>query len=130
MFTIETSARFSSYARRAACAAIAAASMTLVMASAQAEDEVPQRVVKFGDLDLSKQQATHDLYERLKRASRAVCSSLDGRSLKEVAMHSDCYETALNRAVEQVNNGALTALHEANPALRLADRRGQTQPRT
>jgi UrcA family protein len=132
MFTIEKSAaaRSSSSRLRVVCACLVAASVTVFTSGVYADNTIPQTTVRFSDLDLSKQQSTQDLYARLQRASRAVCREFEGRSVSESRLYAQCYEQALDTAVERVGNTALTALHEANPALRVAERRAEGQPTT
>jgi UrcA family protein len=99
--------------------AIAAASLFADVASARDDGQV-STVVKYGDLDLSQSADTQRLYARLKYASQQVCGSYDTRDLRMQRLHDACYEGALNRSVERVNEPALTALHAAEPRIRVA----------
>jgi UrcA family protein len=115
--------------RRFACTALAAASVFLVT-QVHAADVIPQCTVKFDDLDLTKQKEAEVLYTRLKRAAREVCKQFNGRTAGDMVLFSECYGDALGNAVERVGNGSLSALHSANPALRVAARRVQGTPAT
>lgn len=68
--------------------------------------------VSYSDLDLSDPAGARTLYARLKRASAEVCghqpSPLEPSAWKE---YQDCYNLALNIAVERVNSQQLYALH-------------------
>ena len=80
---------------------------TLSHANLPAEGFETSRV-NYSDLDLSKQEGQETLYERLRRAADDVCdeeySRLDERS---------CRKTALDRAVKEVGNSSVTALHRS-----------------
>jgi UrcA family protein len=99
--------------------AIAAASLFADVASARDDGQV-STVVKYGDLDLSQSTDTQRLYVRLKDASEQVCGSERTRDLRMQRLLKACYTGALNRAVERVNEPKLTALHAAEPRIRVA----------
>jgi UrcA family protein len=101
--------------------AIAAASLFADVASARDDGQV-STVVKYGDLDLSRSADTQQLYARLKDASEQVCGSEYTRDLRMQRLLKACYVGALNRAVERVNEPNLTALHAAEPRIRVAGR--------
>jgi UrcA family protein len=127
MNTIRKSAAARRHVRRIAVTALAAASV-LLMTNVHATDAIPQTTVRFGDLDLSKQQHAQELYSRLKHASRSVCRQFEGRSTLDMKLYAGCYEEALSTAVDHVGNSTLSALHAANPAVRVAERRTQGTP--
>ncbi len=102
--------------------AIAAASLFADVASAARDDGQVSTVVKYGDLDLSRSADTQQLYARLKDASEQVCGSEYTRDLRMQRLHKACYTGALNRAVERVSEPKLTALHAAEPRIRVAGR--------
>ena len=101
--------------------AIAAASLIADIASAKDDGQV-STLVKFQDLDLSKSADVMRLYARLKDASHQVCYAYVTRSLHMQRLQEVCSEGALSRAVERVNEPKLTALHAAEPRIRLARR--------
>ena len=89
------------------------ASVTLIVAAVQLPgaavarilpDEPPQRVVRYADLDLTHPAGAATLYSRLRVAARDVCDPVNPRDRSSV----NCAETALARAVADVNAPALT----------------------
>jgi UrcA family protein len=72
----------------------------------------PARVVRYGDLDLSRQPAAAVLYTRIKSAAREVCQPLDTWTLGLLREESDCREAAIGRAVTDVNSPELTAYYQ------------------
>ncbi len=98
---------------------IAAASLFASVASAKGDDGV-STVVRYRDLDPSRSSDAQRLYGRLKYASKQVCSSYDTRSLRMQRLLEACVDEALTKAVETVNEPQLTALHAAEPRIRVA----------
>jgi len=99
--------------------AIAAASLIADAASARDDGQV-SIVVKYRDLDLSQSTDVERLYSRLKSASQKVCYVYDIRDLRMQRIQDACTEAALSRAVERVDEPKLTALHAAEPRIRVA----------
>jgi UrcA family protein len=83
-------------------------------AAADATD-VPQVVVKFGDLSLSSPQGANKLYSRLAAAAQEVCKSfaVDDRDLGARARVNACLHRALADAVTQVGQPELFAIYNA-----------------
>jgi UrcA family protein len=78
----------------------------------QAKDsDAPALAVEYSDLDLSSTSGAKALYSRLRGAARQVCADLEGKDLKRRANWKACYDEAVARAVLQVNNDAVSALH-------------------
>ena len=100
--------------------AIAAASLIANVAAAKEDDGRVSTVVKYSDLDLSQSTDAARLYARLKYASQQVCGTYDARDLNMQRLYDACYGGALTRAVERVNEPKLTALHAAEPRIRVA----------
>jgi UrcA family protein len=98
---------------------IAAASLFAGVASATDSTEV-STVVKYHDLDPSRTGDAQRLYARLKYAAQRVCSTYDSRDLDLQRREEICYDKALSDAVAKVNEPALTALHAAEPRIRVA----------
>ena len=98
---------------------IASASLFASLASAKGDDGV-SKVVTYRDLDPSRSTDAQRLYARLKYASKQVCSSYDGRGLEMWRLRDACVDEALTKAVEEVNEPQLTALHAAEPRIRVA----------
>jgi UrcA family protein len=98
---------------------IAAASLFASVASATDGSEV-STVVKYRDLDPTLTADAQRLYARLKYAAQKVCGSYDSRDLQMQRLQEACYDKALSNAVEKVNEPTLTALHAAEPRIRVA----------
>lgn len=99
--------------------AIAAASLVADIASAKEHDAV-STVVGYSDLDLTQSSDTARLYARLQYAAKKVCNSYDSRELRMKERHAACYDSALSKAVAQVDDAKLSSLHAAEPRIRLA----------
>ena len=76
-------------------------------------ENVPSRVVRFADLDLSHSQGVAVLYQRLKGAAETVCGPRDDRDLKRYMKLKACVQIAMATAVAKVDQPALTAYYEA-----------------
>ncbi|MET0659228.1 MAG: UrcA family protein, partial [Steroidobacteraceae bacterium] len=87
---------------------------------AHADDAVSQVKVDYSDLDLSNEADAKRLYQRLRAAAGAACSSYDGRELYKVKLKRECTTAALDRAVSDVNSAAVLALHDARSPVKLA----------
>jgi UrcA family protein len=92
-------------------AAILAGSLTAGVASPAAADELPQHLVRFGDLDPNHLAGTTILYSRIRIAAEQVCEPLNARALSSVAAAHRCMEQAVARAVAEVNVPALSSYH-------------------
>ena len=69
--------------------------------------------VKFGDLNLGTAEGVQVLYKRIEKAARRVCN--DDAEPGDPRWHSHwryCYKTAVAKAVSDVNNQWLTAMHQ------------------
>lgn len=104
--------------------AMAAVSLLANVAAAKEDDGRISAVVNYSDLDLARSEDTARLYARLKYASHKVCFTNDNRNLRVQARQDACYESALQRAVERVNDAKLSSLHAAEPRIRLARKSG------
>lgn len=77
-------------------------------------DGVPQIVVAYDDLDITRPQGLETLYARIQYAAMDVCDY--DRLHKELARQrrpAACYHAAVDNAIKQVNQPMLTALHRA-----------------
>ena len=81
-----------------------------VVAAADRESN-PSMTVHYEGLNLSSTQGAAQLYARLQGAARQVCASFEGRELSRHAKWTACYNEALSRAVAQINQANVTALH-------------------
>lgn len=88
-------------------------------------------VIKYSDLDLSKEADARVLYSRLQRASSHVCNSYsDIRDLRMKRLYAACYQDTLGRAVEDVGHAAVKAAFSADDQIRVAGRDGKAQAST
>jgi UrcA family protein len=91
--------------------AIILSSSVLSVAKASTPSDVPTATVKFGDLDMNHPAGKEELYRRLSRAARAVCSPLEGVSGSRamvIPQYNACIDQALSGAVAQINRPEFT----------------------
>jgi UrcA family protein len=81
--------------------------------------DVPQAVVKYGDLNVSNRQGAATLYSRIAVAAHEVCKSFDvdtNRDLGSRARLNACVHKAIAGAVTKVGQPELFAIYKAkNP---------------
>jgi UrcA family protein len=80
---------------------------------AAGDSEVPQVVVKFGDLNLSNPEGAAELYNRIAAAGKEVCRSFDSRDLATRARLNACVRKAIAEAVTMVDRPELSAIDNA-----------------
>lgn len=86
--------------------------------SARAYQETPiSKVVRFGDLDITKPEGAKILYRRIQFAAQQVCAPPLSRTLEGSVAERACTRTAIDHAVRQVNSEQLTALRFGSPVL-------------
>jgi UrcA family protein len=86
--------------------------------SARALEETPiSKVVRFGDLDITKPAGAQALYRRIQAAAQQVCALPMSRTLVTAELERTCTRTAVDGAVRQVNSEQLTALRFGRPVL-------------
>jgi UrcA family protein len=81
--------------------------------SSAASEEV-RISVSYADLDLRNAAGIERLYRRLKSAASSACGPTSWRetgSLEQIANNKACAKQLLDRAVQKVDNDALTSLH-------------------
>ena len=86
-------------------------------------DEPASRVVRYGDLDLSRDVAVATLYSRINSAAREVCEPVDPVLTKLQRVRFDCRQLAVARAVSDVNSPALTSYYLAKTKAIVDDQR-------
>jgi len=72
--------------------------------------------VSYADLDLTKSAGITTLYGRLKSAAEHACgplSLLEAGSVERVLQNKACYNSLLTRAVAQLENDQLSAIHRS-----------------
>ena len=97
------------------CSALCAMSLVSLSSPAGASDqpEIPSRVVKFGDLDLTRSGGAAALYARIQHAAREVCQPVMSRDLGSQRRAHSCATRAVERAVVDVNAPQLMSYHLA-----------------
>ena len=78
-------------------------------ALAQTPPEVRTEVVRFADLDTSRIEGATALYRRLQIAARDVCRDLQPTSALPRTQYKACVQSAIDRAVLDVNRPVVTA---------------------
>lgn len=76
--------------------------------------------VPMADLNLAQPQGVSVLFRRLQRAADEVCGSrhrLVAGSLKQRQLNQRCYAETLGKAVRDIGNAELTALHAKSKRL-------------
>lgn len=68
------------------------------------------RTVRFSDLNLNTEDGVRTLYHRIQGAAGRVCREAAGRD--GIQWYWKCYESAVAKAVDKVNNSHLTAMHQ------------------
>jgi UrcA family protein len=92
--------------------AILAGPLCAVAAIVEQNDDPPTRVVKYGDLDLSRSEGAAALFSRINVAAREVCQPVNIWALKMLAQASECRHQAIAQAVADVNSSTLTKCYE------------------
>ena len=92
----------------------------------RAEQPISSVKVNFADLNLTTDKGVARLYSRLRIAASQVCGSEpEAYRFRDHDDWAACRQTSLTRAVGQVGNPALIALHQqktgATPAMLVAD---------
>jgi UrcA family protein len=72
--------------------------------------------VSYSDLDVSREPGARKLYQRIKSAAEEVCAPFNGRQLSQYMNQANCVSGAIERAVRQVNEPAVTRYYSTrNP---------------
>lgn len=101
-----------------ATALVSALASSVAAVSAADNSDVPQAVVKFGDLNISNPQDAAKLYSRIAAAAYALCRpfDIDNRNLGAQARLKACVHKAIADAVTRVGQPELIAIYNAkNP---------------
>ncbi len=80
--------------------------------AASHDDRPLSVVVRFADLDVSRDAGAATLYARIRLAAHRVCVPLAGRSLSARARQAACVDKAIANAVAAVAAPHLTDLHQ------------------
>lgn len=79
--------------------------------AAQPAAAAPQTTLYYSFRDLSTDQGTHALYERIVSAARSVCPGYDSRDLSDYANSRQCQRQAVAHAIEQIGSARLAAVY-------------------
>jgi UrcA family protein len=98
---------------RAAVALLLLGGLAGVMAAGAATsyDDPPSVVVKYSDLALATDSGVNQLYRRIMSAARQVCPDSSIRDLGMQRQVEACRNQAVAKAVRQIDNSRLAALH-------------------
>jgi UrcA family protein len=109
---------------RNATLAVLLSSMSAVAAAGNASDSVPQRTVRYSDLNLASPSGAATLYQRIRSAARSVCEAPFASDLQAQAAEQQCTHEAIKRAIYEVNAPLLTGyyLAKSRPVLTVAQR--------
>jgi UrcA family protein len=77
-------------------------------------DELPSVVVKYSEQSLATDEGVSALYRRITSAAKRVCPDAPIGDLGLRAEVEHCRNQAIARAVQQVDNSRLAALHAAH----------------
>jgi UrcA family protein len=73
--------------------------------------DVPTVVVKYSQDSLANDGGVNDLYRRITMAARQVCPDASFRDLAAQHEVEQCRDQAVARAIRQIDNSRLAALH-------------------
>ena len=100
----------------AACFAVpgayaqSASGQEIVVRAHAGDTETRSQMVSYADLDLGHEAGARALLTRITGAAKLVCSP-EPRELKDAKPYRACTRQAVDRAVADVNNPAVSALH-------------------
>ncbi|MGD0490494.1 MAG: UrcA family protein [Steroidobacteraceae bacterium] len=104
------------------CLMSTAALCSAVSTSVKAADDVPSKVVRFHDLDISTPAGAKALYSRIRAAARDVCERSTGSDAIFRGAIAGCIDKAIDKAVKDVNAPMLTNLRFGSTDVRLASK--------
>ena len=78
------------------------------------DSDVPSVVVKYSPETLASKVGVNDLYRRITLAARQVCPDAWTRDLAAQAQVEACRNQAVARAIQQIDNPSLAALHASH----------------
>ena len=81
--------------------------------AAEPDSDVPSIVVKYSEQSLTTDAGAYALYRRFTSAAEKVCPDVWDKNLSRRAKAKECREEAVARAIRQIDNSRLAALHAA-----------------
>jgi len=94
--------------------AAGAASAASAASAAGLDSDVPSIVVKYSEQSLATDEGAYALYRRITSAAEKVCPDLWDKNLSRRARAKECRDEAVARAIRQIDNSRLAALHAAH----------------
>ena len=82
--------------------------------AARLDSDVPSVVVKYNEQSLATDEGVYALYRRITTAARRVCPDAPISNLGLLAEVEHCRNQAIARAIRQIDNSRLAALHAAH----------------
>jgi UrcA family protein len=79
--------------------------------AASPDSDVPSVVVKYSAESLATDEGVYALYRRITYAAKQVCPDASMRSLGLQMKVEECRNQAIARAIRQIDNSRLAALH-------------------
>ena len=112
-FTSRVAIRSRAFTALAALGVITAATLLApsIASAGQPATDVQQAAINYSYTDLASDQATQALYQRIRRAARAVCPGYDPRDLIAFNESRLCEQQAIARAVHEIGSQRLAAVH-------------------
>jgi UrcA family protein len=78
------------------------------------DSDVPSIAVKYSDQSLATDDGAYALYRRITSAAKRVCPDSSTKDLSRLAKVEECRDQAIARAIRQIDNSRLAALHAAH----------------
>ena len=104
---------------QASLVAVVACVATSGTAAAATSVKTQLIAVHYDDLNLSSPSGVRRLYSRIKVAARVVCGRPSLALLGAKDRSKECAQEAIERAVDDIDNGKLTAMHKSKASRRL-----------
>ena len=82
--------------------------------AARLDSDAPSVVVKYSEQSLATDEGVYALYRQIKYAAKQVCPAEGTRDLKRQSLIKECRNQAVARAIRQIDNSRLAALHAAH----------------
>jgi UrcA family protein len=82
--------------------------------AARLDSDAPSVVVKYSEQSLATDEGVYALYRQIKNAAKQVCPADDTRDLSRQSLIKECRNQAVARAIRQIDNSRLAALHAAH----------------
>ena len=106
-------------------ASVAALSLAVLLSSQAGAEEIQEQAftdrmietqsisIAYNDSDLATDEGRANLYGKIKRAAKAVCGptgARDAGGLSLASRNRECYQSAMEAALSQVDTGQLVSL--------------------